>query len=135
MSTVRKSVLLAADLETTWDALRDWPSLSTRLVPGFVVDCRIDDGDRVITFFEGSTARERLVGVDESEHRLAYTAITAPFPFTHYNGGVQVFAHDEGSELVWTVDLLPDEFAEDVGKFMEAGTAAMETALGGRKSS
>jgi hypothetical protein len=31
----------------------------TRLVPGFVVDCRLDgDGARVVTFFNGAAARQ-----------------------------------------------------------------------------
>ena len=29
----------------------------------------------------------------------------------HYNAALQVFDAGEGSRIVWTVDLLPDEFA------------------------
>ena len=36
----------------------------TRLVPGFVVDTRLEDGARVVTFGNGLVARELIVDND-----------------------------------------------------------------------
>ena len=54
-----------------WDAIADFGALHTRLVPGFVIDSELVDDVRVITFFNRSVARERLVGIDDELRRLA----------------------------------------------------------------
>jgi hypothetical protein len=46
-------------------ALRDVGALHTRLVPGFVVDTRLEAGARIVTFANGMTVREQIVTVDE----------------------------------------------------------------------
>ena len=44
--------------------MRDFGALHERLVPGFVVDCRLDgDGGRLVTFFNGAVAREVLTWI------------------------------------------------------------------------
>ena len=45
MASIRREISIAATAERVWDALRDVGALHTRLVPGFVTDCRLD-GDR-----------------------------------------------------------------------------------------
>ena len=48
-----------------WDALRDFGALHTRLVPGFVTDTRLDGDARIVTFSNGTVAREILVDCDD----------------------------------------------------------------------
>ena len=47
MASVRKEILIDADPDHVWDALRDWGELHVRLVPGFAVDTRLDGEDRI----------------------------------------------------------------------------------------
>ena len=65
MASIRKEVVINAKPETAWAALRDVGALHTRLVPGFVVDTKLEDGARVVTFANGMVARELIVDVDE----------------------------------------------------------------------
>jgi hypothetical protein len=44
--------------------------LHTRLVPGFVVDVRLEPGARVVTFGNGSVVTELIVDLDEGGRRL-----------------------------------------------------------------
>jgi hypothetical protein len=53
MAAIRKEILTAARPERVWDALRDVGALHTRLVPGFVVDTRLEPGARIVTFANG----------------------------------------------------------------------------------
>lgn len=46
MATIRKERTIEAAPEQVWEALRDWASVHERLVPGFVVDTRLDGEDR-----------------------------------------------------------------------------------------
>jgi tetratricopeptide (TPR) repeat protein len=130
MGSVRKELLLNAEPETVWDAVRDFGALHTRLVPGFVTDTRLEGRDRTVTFASGSVQREPLVDLDDDARRLVYSAVDSPLAATHYNGSVQVFAvGDGGSRLVWVVDFLPDELAGRLDAAMDLGVAAMRRAL------
>ena len=56
-------------------ALRDFGAVHQRVAPGFVTATRLDGDDRVVTFFTGAEARERLVSVDDARRRLVYTVV------------------------------------------------------------
>src|SRR3954454_3620222 len=103
MATIRKSRKIAVAPTEAWEALADWGALHERLAPGFAVDLRLDEGDRIVTFFNGAVARERLVARDERERRLVWSVVDGPY--THHNGAAHVVAGDDGTcEFVWTAD-------------------------------
>jgi len=102
-----------------------------RLVPGFVVDTRLEDGARIVTFGNGMVARELIVDLDEQARRLAWSARGGRL--SHHNASVQVFADGEGrSRLVWIADLLPNELAGDIRAMIEQAAAVMKPTLEGR---
>jgi hypothetical protein len=98
MATIRKERAVEAPAAAVWDALRDWGALHERLVPGFVVDTRLDGEDRIVTFFNGAEARETLIDSDDEAMRLAWSIVDGPY--THHNGVAQVFADGEGCRFV-----------------------------------
>ena len=119
MATIRVERSIEAPPEQVWDALRDWGAIHERLVPGFVVDARLEGEDRIVTFFNGAVAREVLVDLDEEERRLVWSVVDGPY--THHNGAAQVFAEGDGTRFVWTADLLPNEAAPPTAEMMERG--------------
>ena len=83
-----------------WDAIRDIGALHTRLVPGFVVDTRLEPGERVVTFGNGMVVREPIIDIDDHARRLVWSAIGGTL--TYYNASIQVFEHQNGqSRVVW----------------------------------
>jgi hypothetical protein len=42
-----------------------------RLVPGFVTDARLDGVDRIVTFLNGSVAREVIVDPHDGARRMS----------------------------------------------------------------
>ena len=58
MASVRRELIINADPDELWAALRDVGALHTRLVPGFVTRCSYDGAAREVTFANGITARE-----------------------------------------------------------------------------
>ena len=46
--------------------MRDFGALHTRLVPGFVTDTKLDGDARIVTFANGTVARELLVDCDDN---------------------------------------------------------------------
>jgi carbon monoxide dehydrogenase subunit G len=126
--SIRKEIQIDAPAEKVWDALRDFGALHTRLVPGFVTDCRMDGEDRIVTFASGAVVREVLIDSDDAERRLVWSIVDGPY--RHHNGVAQVFAEGEGSRFVWTTDLLaPDEVVQATEKSMETGVGVVKKTL------
>ena len=127
-----KSSTSALPLAAVWDAVRDVGELHRRLVPGFVTEARLERGARVLTFANGTTVREEIVSVDDDARRLVYAIPSGRF--LHYQGTVDVEEDGAGSRLVWTVDLLPDEYADGVRAMMRQGADVMRATLDGARS-
>jgi hypothetical protein len=127
MATLRQDIELDTDPDAAWDALRDFGALHERLVTGLVTACESDGHQRVITFANGVTVRELLIGADDAHRRLTYAIVDG---FTHYQGTAQVIPEKQGCRFVWHVDLLPDERAGDVALLMEQGASAIRRTLG-----
>ncbi|HEY1276828.1 MAG TPA: SRPBCC family protein [Thermoleophilaceae bacterium] len=130
MGSVRKQILIDARPEDAWDAIRDFGAVHERVVPGFVVDTRMDGCDRIVTFASGHVQREPLLDLDDDLRRLAYSAVDSPIGATHYQGSVQVFGEPDGRARVeWLVDFLPDQLRDVLDEIMDRGAAVMRETL------
>ncbi len=127
MATLRKELRLGTPPGEVWEAVRDVGALHTRLVPGFVVDTKLEPGARVVTFANGLVAREPIVSIEEARRRLVWGATGGRT--THYNAALEVLPDGAGTRLLWTIDLLPDEMAAAVEAMQDQGLAAMARAL------
>ena len=132
MATLRKQIPLNAGPANVWSAVRAFDQVHTRVVPGFLTKLEMQGGDRIITFFNGLVARERLVTVDDEQCRLVY-AVVEGRP-SHYNAAVQVFPEGDGSRLVWTIDLLPNDLAPAIGGMMDHAAGFMKKTLEAREA-
>lgn len=128
MATIRKEITIDVPPEDAWAALRDWAALHTRLAPGFVTDLRLEDGHRVLTFFNGAVVRERLVAIDEQDRRLVWSIIEGPY--AHHNGAAQVHtASADTTRFVWIADFLPDDMASRTEAMMQQGINTIKATL------
>jgi carbon monoxide dehydrogenase subunit G len=129
MATVRKEFRIDVPAEHVWGVLADFGAVHTRLAPGFVTDCRLeDDRTRIVTFANGAVAREILVTRDADTRRLVYAIVGGRL--TQHSASAQVFADGERScRFVWTADFLPDALSEYMTSQMELGANVMREAL------
>jgi hypothetical protein len=129
MATIHKDIPIDAHPDDVWAAVRDFGAVHQRLVPGFVLDARLDGDARIVTFANGTVARELLVDCDEARRRLVYAVISERLK--QHSASVQVLA-DGGTRarLIWIVDLLPHEMAPYVEGQMDQAALAMQKALG-----
>jgi hypothetical protein len=134
MASIIKEVVIDACPDDVWAAVRDFAALHERLVPGFVVDCRLDGDDtRLVTFFNGAVAREVLIGIDDSARRLAYCVVESPLGFTHNSASAEVLTDGEDrTRFVWITDLLPDELATPTTELMEYGIGVIKQTMESR---
>lgn len=128
MASIHKDVTLTASADDVWNAVRDFGALHTRLVPGFVHDTTLDGEARIVSFANGTTAREVLVDCDDERRRLVYAVISERVK--QHSASVQVVADGAARcRLLWTVDVLPHEIAPYMSAQMDLAAAAMRTAF------
>ena len=128
MATLRREIPLEAPADKVWPAIRDFGQVHTRVAPGFLTALEMDKGDRIVTFFNGLVARERLVTTDDESCRLVYAVVEGRA--SHYNAAVQIVPEGrDKSRLVWTIDLLPDELGPAIGGMMDHAAAFMKKTL------
>jgi hypothetical protein len=128
MASIHKDILIDAAPDQVWDALRDFGALHTRLVPGFVLDTKLDGDARIVTFANGTVARESLVDSDDARRRLVYAIVSERL--RQHSASVQVFTEADGrSRVVWIADVLPNEIAPYMDAQMDQGALAMQKSL------
>jgi len=128
MASIHKDIPINAPADDVWDAIRDFGALHTRLVPGFVLDTKLDGEARIVSFANGSVARELLVDSDDARRRLVYAIHSERLK--QHSASVKVVADGEARcRVEWTVDVLPHEMAPYISGQMDEGAAAMQKAL------
>jgi hypothetical protein len=128
MASIHKDILIDANPDDVWAAVRDFGAVHTRLAPGFVVDARLDGEARIVTFANGNVAREILVDCDDTRRRLVYAI--ANERVSHYSASVQVLTEGPTkSRLIWIVDVLPNAMAPYIDSQMDLGALAVQKTL------
>ena len=128
MASVHREIVIDRLAADVWDALADVGALHTRLVRGFVTDCRLEPGARVVTFANGLVARELIVAIDAERRRVAWSVVGGRL--SHHNASAQAFAEGgTACRVVWIADFLPDENAAALAAMIDQGLAAMKKTL------
>ncbi len=128
MASIRKEILIKAQPNDVWAAIRDVGAVHRRLVPGLVVDTRLEGDARLVTFANGAVVRELIVDIDDESRRFVYAAVGGQSK--HHNASMQVFGEGEGeTRLVWITDLLPNEVAGSIGALVEQGASIIKQTL------
>jgi hypothetical protein len=129
MASIHKEIPIDARPDDVWAAVRDFGAVHRRLAPGFVIDARLDGEARIVTFHNGTVARELMVDCDDARRRLVYAVISERV--NHYNASVQVVADGEiRARMIWIVDVLPNDIAPYVAGQMDLAVLAAQKALG-----
>jgi hypothetical protein len=128
MASIHKDIPIDAHPDEVWAAVRDFGAVHKRLVPGFVLDAHLDGDARIVTFANGTVARELLVDCDDGRRRLVYAVVSERVK--QHSASVEVLA-DGGARtrLIWIVDVLPDEIAAYIQAQMDQAALAMQAAL------
>jgi carbon monoxide dehydrogenase subunit G len=129
MATIIKDILIDAPAAAVWDAVADFGAVHRRFAPGFVTNVELIPGARMVTFGDGTVAKELFLGVDHDRRRLAYSVRNERLD--HHSASFQVLDEGAGrSRLIWTADVLPDAIAPYIAERMDAGLAVAKETLG-----
>lgn len=130
MATVCVDVVVDVPAQQVWDAIADVGAVHRRLLPGRVVETRIQDDVRILTMPDGAEVRELIVAIDHDLRRMAYTVRDGQrLPLTYHHASFQVFDRGEQSQIVWLTDVLPHALAGAVRARVERGIVEMKEVL------
>jgi len=128
MATIHKEIEIERSKYFVWDAIRDVGAIHKRLVPGFVVDCKLEGDWRIVTFANGMVANELIVSVVDDTCRHSWSARGGSL--THHNASIQVFSEsDNKCRVVWIADLMPNEAAETIAEMIQHAMNTMKQTL------
>ena len=128
MASIHEQIYIQQSKESVWNAIRDVGAIHKRLVPGFVVDCKLEGEWRTVTFANGMVVRELIVSVDDETCRHSWSARGGSL--IHHNASVQVFGEGNTKcRIVWIADLMPNEAAETVRTMIQQGLKTMKQTL------
>ena len=129
MTSIIKEIIIDAPASAVWDAVADFGAVHRRFAPGFVTNVELVPGARMVTFGDGTVAKELFLGVDHGRRRLAYSIDNERL--AHHSASFQVIDESGGkSRLIWTADVLPDAIAPYIAERMDAGLASAKATLG-----
>ncbi|MEU8378971.1 SRPBCC family protein [Streptosporangium sp. NPDC048865] len=131
MASIRHEIVINSSPEHIWDVLRDVGAVHERLLPGRVVDTRLEDDQRFLTFPDGHVIRELIVAVDDDARRLAYSVVEGARPaIRHHHASFEVRSEgDRAGRLIWTTDVLPHALAAEIRIRIERGAVEMKQAI------
>ena len=129
MASIHTEFLINADAALVWRVIGDWADGPVAMAPGYVVSSHAEGDVRVVTFANGTVARERLVARDDDARRIAYSVIGDSLRPEHDNAVMQVIPDGvDRCRFTWTRDVLPDELARPLREAMrEAGLVITRT--------
>jgi hypothetical protein len=127
MASLIESVEINVSASVAWHALRD-VGAAHKLFAGVLVDGSIEGEYRTVVFADGMTVKERIVGIDDDNMRLAYTVLGEVFEF--HAASMQIVATGPASCIfLWWTDVLPEGATEMVASLMNQGGAAAKRVL------
>ncbi|WP_163893791.1 SRPBCC family protein [Mycolicibacterium hippocampi] len=129
MASIHTEFLIDVDAARAWRVVGDWAAGPAAMAPGYVVSSQAEGDVRVVTFANGTIARERLVARDDAARRIVYSVIGDSLRPDHDNAVMQVIPDGaDRCRLVWSRDVLPDELADPLREAMhEAGAVITRT--------
>jgi hypothetical protein len=123
MASIYKEIALDARADDVWDAVRDFGAVHRRVAPGFLLDAKLDGDARIVTFSNGTVAREVLVTCDDPRKRLVYAVVSERVK--QHSASIQIIADGDRSRMIWITDVLPNEIAPYIDGQMELGADAI----------
>lgn len=136
MATISKETPINSSADDAWKVIGDFAAGPSLMAPGYVVDTRVDGDCRIVTFADGTVARERFVAVDDEARRIVYTVVGESFHPVHDNASMQIVAEDAHTcRLIWIHDVLPDDLVLPIETGMTQGLGVIKQTLESHASS
>jgi hypothetical protein len=128
MASIYRQETVDVGADKAWVALRRVGDAHQLFAP-VLVAARMDADVRTVTFANGMVLRERILDVDDTRRRVAYTAMDAPGMAFHH-ASMQIVDDGPGRcRFVWITDFHPPEADANIAPLIEHGARALKANL------
>lgn len=127
MTSIIKQINVTASCEKAWEMVSDTGNVPALV--SLITECRLEGNTRHCTMADGSKITEKIISVDPSHKRLAYTVTDGPLPMEFHCSTMQVFKNGNGARLEWSVDIMPDELTAHLEPMMDMVVDNIKTTL------
>lgn len=112
MASVLREFTVETSADKAWDVIGDFAHGPLKLASGAFVSCDMGpENTRILTFPDGTKAKEQLVSRDDKIRRGVWRWVDDSV--VHDNTTMQVFPEgDNTCRVIWIHDVLPDSAAE-----------------------
>ena len=128
MASIQIESTVDVSADTAWQALRQVGQADKLFAP-VLTAAEIAGDTRTVHFRNGPVMHERVLDVDDSRRRVAYSVLDAPGLSFHHASMQIVEDGASRCRFVWITDFLPAEAASSLKPLIEAGTTALKTNL------
>jgi len=143
MTKAYASAVIDAPIETVWKIVRDFNGLA-KWHPAIVrseIEAGLSSTDigciRSFYLSDGAHVREKLLALNDLDHKLIYSFVKPAFPVENYIAEIQLNEITDGNKTLAQWSATFDETPEDTGKYVEiisqhvfaAGWAALQKYL------
>jgi Polyketide cyclase / dehydrase and lipid transport len=128
MASIHHEIAVEVGAEQAWAALRTVGAAHKLFAP-VLVDGELKGDTRKVRFANGMEVRERLLDIDDSRRRVAYTVLDGPGMSYHHASMQVVEAGPRHCRFVWITDFLPQDIGGNLMPLIEAGSTALKKNL------
>jgi len=128
MASIHQEVEIDVSADKAWAALHRVGEPQKLFAP-VLVEGTLRGDTRTVRFANGMEVQERIIDVDETRRRVAYSALNAP-GMTYHHASMQIIeTGPRGCRFVWVSDFLPPEAGSNIAPLIDAGAQALKANL------
>ena len=119
MASVLREFTIETSADKAWGIIGDFEHGPLKLAPSVFVGCSMEpENTRLLTFSDGTKAKEQLISRDDKLRRGVWRWVDGNV--IHDNTTMQVFPEGEDRcRVIWVHDVLPDSAAEWLAPTMD----------------
>ncbi|MBW3606166.1 MAG: SRPBCC family protein [Actinobacteria bacterium] len=127
MATIRHHARIDRAPDDVWRVVADAGAIS-EWFPA-IEQSSSDGGVRDCTLVNGAKLREEIVTSDDDLRRFQYRIVDGDMPLEFHLGTVDVIADGDGSLVVYSTDLLPDDAKQQMDGVIAEGLSSLKRHL------
>lgn len=129
MATVRHHTRIAATPDAVWQVVSDAGAISTWFP--LIEESSAEDGVRRCTLKGGGRLEEEIVTSDDTLRRFQYRITSGDMPVEFHLGTVDVLEDGDGSLVVYSTDVKPDDLGPMMDGVLAEGLSGLRAHLEG----
>ena len=127
MATIRHHSQIDRSPDDVWQAVADAGAISTWFP--LIEESRAEGDSRFCTLQGGGKLEEQIVTSDDELRRFQYRITGGEMPVEFHLGTVDVLPNGDGSLVIYSTDVTPDEAAEQMNGALAQGLDGLKQHL------